>query len=131
MEATETLVLGRARFEELVEGIPAIRTALVRTLAAEIRRLTEHVAELHFLDLPARLAARLLRLAEEAGRREPDGAIRLDGRFTQGDLAAMIGSTRQSVNRVLGTFAAAGLLRFEPEAIVIVDMAGLARAAGR
>jgi len=131
MEATETLVLGRARFEELIEGVPAIRMALVRTLAAEIRRLTEQVAELHFLDLPARLAARLLRLAEEAGRSGPDGTIRLDGRLTQGDLAAMIGSTRQSVNRVLGTFAAAGLLRFEPEAIVIVDMAGLAQAAGR
>ncbi len=131
MAPTEVLVLSRPRFEELVEAEPAIRQALFRTLAAEIRRLTEQVAELHFLDIPGRLAARLLRLAEEAGVRQLDGTIRLDGPITQGELAAMIGSTRQTVNRFLGAFAAAGLVRFEREAIVIVDAAGLSRAAGR
>lgn len=131
MVPTECLVLSRARFEELVEGVPAIRAALFRTLAAEIRRLTEQVADLHFLDIPGRLAARLLRLGEEIGVRQPDGSIRLDGRITQGELAAMIGATRQTVNRFLGTFAAEGLIRLEREAIVVVDPTGLARAAGR
>ncbi len=131
MEPTEVLVLARSRFEELVEAVPAMRTALLRTLAAEIRRLTEQVAELHFLDIPARLAARLLRLTEEAGTRQADGTIRLDGRLSQGELAAMIGATRQTVNRYLGSFAAAGLLRLERDAIVVVDPAGLARTAGR
>lgn len=131
MAPTEVLVLARARFEELLEGVPAMRRALLRTLAAEIRRLTEQVAELHFLDIPGRLAARLLRLAEEGGAPRPDGTIRLDGRITQGELAAMIGSTRQTVNRFLGAFVASGLVRLEPEAIVILDPAGLARVAGR
>jgi len=131
MEPTQVLVLTRSRFEELVDAVPAIRTALLRTLAAEIRRLTEQVAELHFLDIPARLATRLLRLADEIGAPHPDGSIRLDGRITQAELASMIGSTRQTVNRSLRGFAAAGLLRLERDAIVIVDAAGLARAAGR
>lgn len=131
MAATEVLVLARARFEELLEGVPAMRRALLRTLAAEIRRLTEQVAELHFLDIPGRLAARLLRLADEGGVPRADGTIRLVGRITQGELAAMIGSTRQTVNRFLGAFVASGLVRLEPEAIVILDPAGLARVAGR
>ncbi|HWP63826.1 MAG TPA: Crp/Fnr family transcriptional regulator [Candidatus Binatia bacterium] len=131
MLPTEVLVLARPHFEALVEGEPAIRWALLRTLAAEIRRLTEQVAELHFLDIPGRLAARLLRLAGEAGARQPDGTIRLDGPITQGELAAMIGSTRQTVNRFLGDFVAAGLLRLERDAIVILDERGLAEAASR
>ncbi len=131
MAPTEVLVLSRARFEELLDGVPAIRAALFRTLAAEIRRLTEQVADLHFLDIPGRLAARLLRLGDEIGVRQPDGSIRLDGRITQGELAAMVGATRQTVNRFLGVFAAEGLVRLEREAIVVVDPAGLARTAGR
>ena len=36
---------------------------LSREIAAELRRLTNHVEELHFLDITGRLASRLARLA--------------------------------------------------------------------
>jgi len=92
--------------------------------------LTTHVAELHFLDLTGRLAARLARLADEHGERMPNGEIRLDAPLTQSDLAAMIGATRQSVNKLLGEFEADGLLRMERDSIVVPDLdrlAGIAR----
>ena len=44
-----------------------MREALLATLAAEVRRLTHHVEELHFLDITGRLASRLARLAAESG----------------------------------------------------------------
>ena len=59
------------------------------------------------------------------------GEIRLDGPITQGELAAMVGSTRQSVNKLLGYFTDDGLIRMERDAIVILDLAGLQRAARR
>ena len=43
----------------------------------------------------------------------------------------MVGSTRQSVNKMLGLFADYGLIRVERDAIVIQDLAGLQRAARR
>ena len=104
LEATEALTLPRDQFRALANTEPAIRDALLASLARELRRLTTHVAELHFLDLTGRLAARLARLAEEHGERLPDGSIRLDAPLTQSDLAAMIGATRQSVNKLLGEF---------------------------
>ncbi len=110
---------------------PAIRDALFAALAAELRRLTRHVEELHFLDITGRLAARLVRLAEEQGKDQPDGSIRLDAPLTQGDLAAMVGCTRQSVNKLLGLFVDDGLLRLEREAIVIVNPVALERASHR
>ncbi len=131
LEATETLVLPRDRFKELIDTEPSIREGLLAGLAAELRRLTTHVEELHFLDITGRLAARLVRLAREQGSREPDGSIRLDAPLTQSDLAAMIGATRQSVNKLLGIFVEDGMLRVERDAIVILDLERLARTARR
>ena len=131
LEATEALALPRDQFLALVATEPAIRDALMASLAGELRRLTTHVAELHFLDLTGRLAARLARLAEEHGDRLPDGTIRLDAPLTQSDLAAMIGATRQSVNKLLGEFEADGLLKMERDVIVVPNLDRLARAARR
>ncbi len=100
-------------------------------LARELRRLTYHVEELHFLDIAGRLAARLARMAEEQGSAGHDGEIRLEGPITQGELAAMVGSTRQSVNKLLGYLADDGLIRQEREAIVVLDLSGLQLAARR
>ncbi len=104
---------------------------MLTSLAGELRRLTTHVAELHFLDLTGRLAARLARLAQEHGERLPSGAIRLDAPLTQSDLAAMIGATRQSVNKLLGEFEADGLLLIERDSIVVPNLDRLSRTARR
>jgi CRP/FNR family cyclic AMP-dependent transcriptional regulator len=131
VEATETLILPRDRFHQLVNDVPSIRDHVFAELAGELRRLTLHVEELHFLDIAGRLAARLARLAEEQGGAQDGGDIRLVGPLTQGELAAMVGSTRQSVNKLLGFFVDDGLIRMERDAIVIRDLAGLQRAARR
>jgi CRP/FNR family cyclic AMP-dependent transcriptional regulator len=129
--ATETVVLPRERFRELIATEAGVRDALLASIAGELRRLTTHVEELHFLDITGRLAARLVRLANEGGTVLPDGGIRLRTNLTQGDLAAMVGCTRQSVNKLLGQFTDDGLVRQDREGIVVVDMAGLANAAHR
>ncbi len=131
VDATETLVLPRETFRRLVNDVPSIRDHVFIGLAQELRRLTHHVEELHFLDIAGRLAARLARLADEQGDPGPGGEVRLDAPITQGELAAMVGSTRQSVNKLLGWFVDDGLIRLERDAIVIVDLPGLRRAARR
>ncbi|MHB8399611.1 MAG: Crp/Fnr family transcriptional regulator [Candidatus Limnocylindrales bacterium] len=131
LEPTETIVLSRLRFRELLATEPALRDALFATLARELRQLTTHVQELHFLDITGRLAARLIRLAETDGASSADGTIRLDAPLTQGDLGSMIGATRQTVNKLLGIFVDDKLLRLDHDAIVILDHDGLARLARR
>jgi CRP/FNR family cyclic AMP-dependent transcriptional regulator len=131
LEPTETLVLPRHRFRELIASEPVIRDALLASLARELRRLTLHVEELHFLDIAGRLAARLVRLADEQGRNLADGSVRLDAPLTQSDLAAMVGCTRQSVNKLLGLFVDDGLIRLDRDAIVILSRDRLVQAARR
>ena len=67
LEPAETMMLPRPVFHDLLDRDPGLRDALLAGLVAELRRLTGHVEELHFLDLAGRLAMRLTRL--RAGRR--------------------------------------------------------------
>ena len=135
--AVETQVLRRDAFDQLVDEQPALRRALFEALATEIRRLTVQFGDLHFLDLPGRLARHLLRSLpggdDGASREAPlaGGEQRLPWPYTQGELAGMIGGSRQSVNRLLADFVAQGLLRFEGDDLVIPDAARLAAAARR
>jgi CRP/FNR family cyclic AMP-dependent transcriptional regulator len=123
---TVTLRLPRQAFDELLDTDAAFPRRIMESLAHELRRATHHVGELHFLDLPGRLASRLARMAREASPGETT-EVHLGRYYSQTELAAMIGGTRQSVNRYLGEFVTDGLLRIERDDIVIVDVEALER----
>jgi CRP-like cAMP-binding protein len=126
MEPTETMTMPRSAFVELVDGANPFRWHLLTGIAQRVRRLTDQLAEVHFLDLAGRLALQLTRLAEEAS----PGAtkdIRLSRTLTQSDLAAMVGGTRQRVNQILGDFADEGLVAQDNTGLVIRDVEGLRR----
>ena len=55
----------------------------------------------------------------------------LNWSFSQSELAAMIGGTRQTVNRLLGEFTAEGLIRIDRDTLVVPDLDRLERAATR
>jgi CRP/FNR family transcriptional regulator, cyclic AMP receptor protein len=130
VEPTETMSLPRDLFRELLDRHPSLRDAVFSAVAGQLRRLTTHVEELHFLDLAGRLAARLGRLAIQA---QPDGAgsISLDWPYTQTDLAAMIGGSRQSVNRLLAELIDDGLLRIDHDRLIVPDLDALERRSER
>jgi len=129
LESCETLELPRAVFQEQLDRDPRLRDALLTGLTHELRRLTGHVEELHFLDLAGRLAMRLFRLARESDKDARE--VRLDWPFTQSDLASMIGGTRQSVNKLLSGLVDEGLVRIERDTLVVTDVDALGRMAER
>ena len=129
LESSETWSLPRATLRELLDKDPALRDALLAGLARELRRLTRQVEELHFLDLAGRLAMRLARLAREV---DPTGeGVELDWPYTQSDLAAMIGATRQSVNKLLADLVDRGLVTVSQDTLLIPDVDALEREAAR
>ena len=60
LEPTETIVLQQDRFRQLLTTEPTIRDAVLANMATEVRRLTTHVEDLHFLDVTGRTAKRLV-----------------------------------------------------------------------
>jgi CRP/FNR family transcriptional regulator, cyclic AMP receptor protein len=124
IEDCSALALSRAAFMELVHSNPRILDAVMRSLGALIRRLTEQNADYVFLDLPGRVAKTLVRLAGDS--QAPMVTIELN----QSQLAEMAGGSRQSVNQAIGSFATRGWLRTEGRKIVLTDLAALRRRAG-
>ena len=56
---------------------------------------------------------------------------RLSWPYTQGELAGMIGGSRQSVNRLLADLADQGLVRLDRDQLVVLDRDRLARTVER
>ncbi len=71
--------------------------------------------------LPARVAQALLEAADEADPK-PGSATRM----TQDALAAMVGVTRQSINRILKAYKAQGLIDVRYGRIIVSDPRSLA-----
>lgn len=126
MDAVQAIVLTRPALDAALTAEPGIARPLLVYLAQMVRRLSDHAADLVFLDLEGRLAKCLEKLAVDHGVVGPDG-IRLDLMVTQSDLAAMVGAARPSVNQALASFTRRGLIRSAGRTITIVDPAGLRR----
>jgi CRP/FNR family transcriptional regulator, cyclic AMP receptor protein len=126
---TTVLIIKYAAFCELIQSSPELLQILLRTMASLVRRLTEQVSDLVFLDLGGRIAKLLLSLAERQGS-EDNQTVTLDLGLTQTELANMVGGSRPAVNRVLQNFAARNLITVDGQLIVIHDFAGLRRRAG-
>jgi CRP-like cAMP-binding protein len=124
IEDCAALALSRGAFIELVHANSHILDAVMRSLGALIRRLTEQNADHVFLDLPGRVAKTLVRLAGDS--HAPMVTIELN----QSQLAEMAGGSRQSVNQAIGSFANRGWLRTEGRRIVVTDLAALRRRGG-
>ena len=102
LETAETRSVFRDDFALLQRAHPGVKDVLLRLLAEQLRRSTERVVEAHYVDAETRVRRRLLDLAAtyEAG------VVPL----TQEDIAAMAGTSRATVNRVLREEARRGSL---------------------
>ncbi len=98
---TELLMLIRDDLHDIIRRNPSISLVLLETLAGRLRRTTEIYLAYSELDVNGRLALQLLRLAEQNGIVGTNG-IRIDLKLTQTDLGALVGASRESVNKVMG-----------------------------
>src|SRR6266571_4700170 len=90
-----------------------------------VRRANRQTTDLVFLDLQGRLARKLLELAEAPGG--PSTTILDQSRFTQTELANMVGGARQTVNLALRSLEKRGLIRMSEGKLEILDFDQLKR----
>ena len=120
MGRTVVHILSRDRFREHMRRSPQLALDLLKALSVRVRYSTQQVGNLTLLAISGRLARKLLELAQLHGEVEPDG-VRIGLALTQSDLASLVGTTRESVNKALGAFRRQGLVRMQRGHIVIVD----------
>ncbi|MBV8792972.1 MAG: Crp/Fnr family transcriptional regulator [Pseudolabrys sp.] len=103
-------VLERRDVLAFLERYPDGWHGFVEVLCGRLRHTDQHIAEVAFLELPARLAKLLLRIAGSNNRIS----------LSQRELGNMVVATRESVNKCLGDWQRHGIVRVEESSIVIV-----------
>jgi CRP-like cAMP-binding protein len=125
-EASVLFVLQRDAFRQFMTEHPDAATKLLGTVSQYLRRNAELIQDATFLDVPARLARVLLELAGQPGDAElPPSGVVIGDRIKQGELASLVGATRESINKWLGAFEKQGLIRYEKGQITLLRPSGL------
>ena len=118
VEESELLSLQRSDFQAVIGENPGISAALIKVLSARLRRANHQISTLALLDVYGRVARVILDMAREEGRRLKDGRIAFR-RATHQEIANRIGTTRETVTRMLKDLERQGLVRVEGREIVL------------
>jgi CRP/FNR family transcriptional regulator, cyclic AMP receptor protein len=128
-DRTTLLSLSRDELFEVLRSEPQVVEAMLRRLAGIVRRTTQDLAALAFLDLEGRVARRILVLSKAPEPTPADGAAGRSRRITQAEIAQMVSATRQAVNRALRSLERRGYIALTDGSIKIRDQSGLRRRA--
>lgn len=108
---TTVLQMTRDACWAVLDRNPKAREWMFKHLTETIERLSARYEAIVFLDVPGRVTKYLLEL-------DADGA---EPPITQDDLAAAVGSTRVTVNKILADLERRGLVRVERRHVAILD----------
>jgi CRP/FNR family transcriptional regulator, cyclic AMP receptor protein len=125
MSDCELAVIERRDFISFLNGNPDVTLKFIEILCARLRRTSEQVQDVTFLDLPTRLAKTLLRLTAAEGSSAPRRKVAI----TQREISQMIGRSRESTNKQLRQWAKRGWIRLERGGVSVLSPDKLAAVA--
>lgn len=103
LSAVEVLVISRSDFQRLLDSSPRISQRLMAILSRRLRRANAKMESLAYMDVAGRLARYLLDLARDHGQRLGNGWV-VVRRPTHSDIAHSIGTSRETVSRLINEF---------------------------
>lgn len=124
LDPAELLRFDQADFLPFLEKYPKLSIRLIKILCERIRWTSDIIEDTIFLDIPHRLAKRLLRLASQYGKPTRNG-ITIDIKITQESLSQMLGVTRESVNKGIRALEIQGIIVHDHGIINVIDIASL------
>ena len=126
LEPSETLALHRDEFDDLRRLHPSVDRFLVAILALEVQRLSSLLAEALYIPVDTRVLRRVLALADLYAE---EGSDRVEIPFTQEEIGSIAGTSRATVNRVLGEAEVDGSLQVKRGRVIVIDRQRLERRA--
>jgi CRP/FNR family transcriptional regulator, cyclic AMP receptor protein len=104
IEAANLLWMDRAAFQEALQTMPQLTINLARILAKRLRHANGLIQALASREVESRIAYQILIFAELYGKPSANGDIFIPIRLTQGDIASMIGASREHTNKVIVSY---------------------------
>ncbi|WP_040948272.1 Crp/Fnr family transcriptional regulator [Gorillibacterium massiliense] len=111
-------------FEALMMDVPAIAVKVMRVMSEKIRELQDNLQKMTGQDVQDRGVSFLVKLAEDYGT-ERNGKIRIDIPMTNQDFANVVGTTRESINRLITQLRKDDLIETNRSGFIILDLDGL------
>jgi CRP/FNR family transcriptional regulator, nitrogen oxide reductase regulator len=94
---------------ELVDRYPAFAANAMQTIGGRLQEAHARIREMSTEEAERRIGHAVLRLANQSGKKEPDG-IRIDFPVSKQDIAEMTGTTLYTVSRILSAWEEAGIV---------------------
>ncbi len=120
MEKTEMMLLRRKEFLSLLENNKEILSKLLSTLSGRLRHANAQIKSLALLDVLGRIARLLLDSAHKEGRKLIDGSV-VFRRPTHQEIASMVGTSRETVSRMIGDLSRDGYIKISGKDIIIKE----------
>jgi CRP/FNR family transcriptional regulator len=124
LEPSRVNFIPRAELMDLLENSDTGAVSVIKLLSRELTQLTDRARSLL---LPQTARARFARLLLQSSK-EPQGNSRsrvIDKVFTHEEVAQMIGSSRETVTRLLASLSRQQIIRITSDSILIRDRATL------
>jgi CRP/FNR family transcriptional regulator, cyclic AMP receptor protein len=118
----ELMVIERRDFLSFVHSEPKVAMKLIELLCARLRAASVRMEEVVFLNLPDRLARLLLRLVEANAPAAEKNKLSI----TQHEISAILGASRESVNKRLQIWAKRGVIALKRGTIRVPEPRALA-----
>jgi CRP/FNR family transcriptional regulator len=126
LEDCTLVALSRSDCARLAAARPEATLLLLAAVADRVTAAEEQLASLAFHGVGARLAGKLLELADRYGKVTPAG-VRIDQRFTHQQLSELIGTSRETLTKALNELRAAGVVDVLDRRLLLRDQAALDR----
>jgi CRP-like cAMP-binding protein len=120
---SRALSLAHEEFRPYLERSPPVALELANLIARRAKQARDVAAGAMFGDVTSRLLDRLRDLAKRFGI-PLDGGWLVDLPLAQQDLAGLVGASRESVNKALGSLAREGRIRCQDRRYVVVAAHG-------
>ncbi len=120
VEDARVLVLSREDFVHHLERSPSTALNILSEMSLRLRKADDIIGNLELLDVYGRVARVLIELARKEGQPSDEGVL-IKERPTQQDLASMIGTSRETVSRVLSEFQRRGFLSMQGKTILLTQ----------
>jgi CRP/FNR family cyclic AMP-dependent transcriptional regulator len=121
---TRLLAIPVRSFEQLITDTPGIAIKVMRVMSNKIKELQEKLQELTGHDVQDRGVSFLVKLAENYGKVK-DNSIHIDVPMTHQEFANVIGTTRETVNRLINMLRKENIVEAHRNGFIIHDLEAL------
>jgi CRP/FNR family transcriptional regulator, cyclic AMP receptor protein len=125
MTDCELVVIERREFVAFLRDQPDVMLKLMEILCERLRRTSDQVQDLTFLNLSVRLARTLIGLTARSTGVEQKGTVRI----TQREIGQLVGRSRESINIQLRAWSRRGWVRLERGSVTVLAADKLAAVA--